>query len=122
MASELTTFVTTIVDGTALLIVRLHALGFRNIIVSNIALMACTPLSTMELEFTACSTNSTILTQTSLHNSLLQMRVKGLNLQLRGVHIVIVDQTKAFEELFTHGADYGNFPLCHSQWHDSNSH
>ncbi|XP_024369129.1 GDSL esterase/lipase At3g09930 isoform X1 [Physcomitrium patens] len=104
---ELHTTITTIVDGIALSLVRLYGLGVRNIVVSNLALMACAPFVTEVTTFTSCSRNATLLTQTSLHNSLLQQRVKTLNRNLGGLHIILVDQTKAFEVLFHHGSEHG---------------
>jgi len=104
---ELNTFVASVVDGIALSIVRLNAIGFRHIIVGNLPYMECIPLSINELAYKGCSTNSTIVNQTSLHNSLLHQRVKGLNQQLSGLRVVIVDLTKAFKELISHPATYG---------------
>jgi hypothetical protein len=100
----------TVVNGIAVNLERLHSFGVRNIVVLNLPLMECLPLSTVDaaLGFRACSTNATFVNETSLHNSLLQQRVKGLNEQLKGFHVVIADQTKAFHQLFYHGSDYGN--------------
>jgi len=117
LAEELTTFASSVVDGIAVTIVRLYGMGMRHIVVANLPLMECLPLSILELAFKACSPNSTLHKQTALHNALLQERVKVLNEYLRGLHVVIVDQSKAFQELFTHAAKYGFVdplvPCCH---------
>jgi hypothetical protein len=100
----------TVVNGIAINLVRLHGFGVRNIVVLDLPLMDCIPLSIVDtaLDFRACSTNTTLANETSLHDSLLQQRVKGLNEELKGLHVVIADQTKAFHQLFYHGSDYGN--------------
>lgn len=106
---ELKTFLHTVVNGIAVNIVRLHSFGVRNIVVLNLPLLVCTPYSTMDvaLDFRACSTNTTFVNETLLHNSLLQQRVRVLNQQLKGLHVIIADQTKAFYQLFYHGSGYG---------------
>lgn len=50
---------------------------------------------------------STWISWTTIHKMLLQWRVRVLNQDLLGAHIVIADQTKAFEYLFQHGAQFG---------------
>jgi phospholipase/lecithinase/hemolysin len=99
--------VTTVVDGIALNLVRLHGLGFRNIVVANLASMACSPYITVASNYTSCSSNSTLAYESSTHNALLARRVRLLKQELRGASFVIVDQTKAFEHIFHHGAQYG---------------
>ena len=108
--SEQEVFVHTVLNGIAIDIVRLHSFGIRNIVVLNLPLLVCIPLSTLEvgLDFRACSTNTTFVNEISLHNSLLQERVRMLNQQLKGLHVVIADQTKAMQQLFYHGPDYGS--------------
>lgn len=100
-----------VVDGIAMTIVRLYGMGMRHIVVANSPLMECLPLSSMEMAYKACSPNSLVHNQTALHNALLQERVKVLNENLRDLHVVIVDQSKAFGELFAHGAKYGKLLL-----------
>ncbi|KAG0583021.1 hypothetical protein KC19_3G102800 [Ceratodon purpureus] len=116
---ELKTYVHTVVNGIAVNIVRLHSFGIRNIVVLNLPLLVCMPLSTLEvaLDFKACSSNNTFINETSLHNSLLQQRVRMLNQNLKGLNVIIADQAKAFGQLFYHGSDYGFVnpltPCCH---------
>lgn len=104
---ELGTIVTTVVDKITLNIVRLHGLGIRNIIVSNLAVMACSPYITVASNYSACSRNATLLNETMQHNVLLEKRVQLLKHNLHGSHLVIVNQTKAFEFMFEHGHKYG---------------
>jgi len=106
-ASETNTTITTVVDGIALNLVRLHGLGLRNIVVANLANMACSPFNTVASNYTACSSNSTVAFETSQHNELLVRRVRLLNQQLHGANFIIVDQTKAFYHIFHHSAQYG---------------
>lgn len=101
------TAVTTVVDGLAFNLVRLHGLGFRNIVIANLASMACSPYITVMSNYSSCSRNTTLAYETSTHNTLLQQRVKLLKQELRGANFVIVDQTKAFEHIFHNGAQYG---------------
>lgn len=104
---ELGTIVTTVVDKITLNIVRLHGLGIRNIIVSNLAVMACSPYITVASNYSTCSRNTTLLNETMQHNGLLEKRVRLLKHSLHGSHLVIVNQTKAFEFMFEHGHKYG---------------
>jgi phospholipase/lecithinase/hemolysin len=107
LTKELDTFVVSVVDGIALSIVRLNAVGIRHIVVTNLPYMKCIPLSINELAYTDCSTNSSVVNQTSLHNMFLYERVKGLNKQLPSLRAIIADQTKAFKELISYPAIYG---------------
>lgn len=106
-ATEMKTTVTTVVDGIALNLARLHSLGFRYIIVANLASMSCSPYITVQSKYTSCSRNASLAFETLNHNLLLEQRVKLLNRHLRGAHFVIVNQTKAFEHIFHHGSQYG---------------
>lgn len=101
--------VATVVDGIAINMLRIQRLGIRHIVVANIAPGACMPYSTLLVNnSTACIANDTINAQTMLHNSLLEDRVKLLNrLGLHGADIIIVNMTKAFQELFHNGEKYG---------------
>ncbi len=101
--------VAAVVDGIAINLLRIQRLGIRHIMVANIAPGACMPYSTLPVNnSTACIANDTINTQTMLHNSLLEDRVKLLNrLGLHGADIIIVNMTKAFQELFYSGEKYG---------------
>ena len=101
--------VATVVNGIAINMLRIQRLGIRHIMVANIAPGACMPYSTLPINnSTACIANDTINTQTMLHNSLLEDRVKLLNkLGLHGADIIIVNMTKAFQELFHNGEKYG---------------
>jgi len=101
------TIVTTVVDKIALNIVRLYGLGIRNIIVSNLAVMSCSPYITVASNYSVCSRNTTLLNETMQHNMLLEKRVQLLKHNLHGSHLVIVNQTKAFEFMFEHGHKYG---------------
>lgn len=107
---ELKTFVYTVVNGIAVNVVRLYSLGIRNIIVMNLPYLPCIPReirNDVALNFGACSTNTTFVTETALHDSVLQQRVRMLNHQLKGLHVVIADQTKALYQLFYNGSAYG---------------
>lgn len=101
---------TTVVDKIALNIVRLHGLGIRSIIVSNLAVMACSPYITVASNYSSCSRNTTLLNETLQHNALLEKRIQLLKHTLHGSHLVIVNQTKAFQFLFEHGHEYGERP------------
>ena len=106
---EVEAMVRSVVDGIALNVVRLYDLGLRNIIVSNLFLLPCSPMVTVESNYTECSGNTTLINETAFHNELLQRRVRVLNQDLLGAHIIIVDQSKAFAYLFEHGAKFGEF-------------
>jgi len=106
-AAEMNTTISTVVDGIAVNLLRLHGLGLRNIVVANLASMACSPYITVASNYTACSRNSTLAFETRHHNALLVRRVRLLKRQLRGANFVIVDQTKAFQHIFHHGSQYG---------------
>lgn len=71
---ELGAMVQSVVDGIALNIVRLHGLGLRNIVVLNLSHMACSPMVTVANNYTKCSSNTTLLIETTIHNTLLQRR------------------------------------------------
>ncbi|KAG0617476.1 hypothetical protein M758_5G191900 [Ceratodon purpureus] len=106
-SEELKTFITNVVDGITSNIVRLHRLGIRNIVVANLANMPCSPYVTVDSNFTTCSNNSTITTENSNHNALLEKRMDLLRFELLGANIVILDQTKAFNLLFHNGTNFG---------------
>ncbi|KAH8947622.1 hypothetical protein BDL97_11G052600 [Sphagnum fallax] len=103
--------ITTVVDGIALNIMRIHQLGIRNIIVADLVLMACMPYITASVGYAHCSHNQTLRNETTQHNLLLERRVNLLNQELAGssaARIIIVDQTKAFWYLMHEGASkYG---------------
>jgi phospholipase/lecithinase/hemolysin len=103
----LPTFITTVVDGIALNLVRIQELGIRHIMVATVVPLACMPYNTFVNNFTKCVNNQTLSNETIQHNSLLEDRVKLLNKVLPEADIIIINQTKALETLFHNGQEYG---------------
>lgn len=64
-----TIFIYVVVDGIAVTIVRLHKMGLRHVVVSNLPSMKCIPLVIGKLDFMACTTDSALLTQTKLYST-----------------------------------------------------
>ncbi|CAK9221982.1 unnamed protein product [Sphagnum troendelagicum] len=104
----LPTFITTVVDGIALNLVRIQELGIRHIMVATVVPLACMPYTTFVNNFTKCVNNQTLSNETIQHNSLLEDRVKLLNKVLPEADIIIINQTKALETLFHNGQEYGH--------------
>lgn len=109
-----------VVDGIALTLFRLQMIGIRHIMVASLVPGTCMPYSTMWANNSnACITNDTMSSETILNNALLEDRVKLLNKGLHGANIIIVNMTKAFQELFHNGEKYGEmaftkiFDVCH---------
>lgn len=101
-------FVTTVVDKMGTSLVRIRSLGVKNILVDNIVPLSCMPFTTLWVNGeTGCVTNSTLDTETSLHDSKLQAKVNALN--AGGANIVMLDLTKALKTVFQNGATYGQF-------------
>ena len=97
-----------VVDGIAINLLRIQLLGIPHIMVANVAPGNCMPYSTKLVNnYTACIKNDTISNETTLHNNLLEARVNVLNKGIRGADIIILNMTKAFEEIFHHGEKYG---------------
>lgn len=108
MVQGVRALVGSVVDGIAINLLRIQVLGIPHIIVANVAPGNCMPFSTRSVNnYTACIRNDTISNETTLHNNLLEARVKVLNKSIRGADIIILDMTKAFEEIFHHAEKYG---------------
>ncbi|KAG0624349.1 hypothetical protein M758_3G241500 [Ceratodon purpureus] len=105
-SDELKSLVANVVDGISFNIMRLHGFGMNNFVVANLPNMPCSPFITAQSNFSACSDNSTIIAENSIHNELLIKRMDLLKNQL-GVRILILDQTKAFDHVFHNGGDFG---------------
>ncbi len=103
----LPTLITTVVDGVALNLLRIHELGIQHIMVATLVPLACVPYTTFVNNFTTCVNNQTLSNETIQHNSLLEDRVKLLNKVLPEADIIIINQTKAMETLFHNGQEYG---------------
>lgn len=56
---------------------------------------------------TACITNDMFSNETIQHNALLENRMQLLNDAILESSIIIINMTKAFEELFHNGDKYG---------------
>lgn len=101
-------FVSTVVDKMGTSLARIKSLGVKNILVENIVPLSCMPFTTLWVNGeTGCVTNSTLDTETSLHDSMLQAKVNALN--VGGGNIVMLDLTKALRTVFQNGATYGQF-------------
>lgn len=97
-----------VVDGIALNLLRLQMIGIRHIMVASLVPGTCMPYSTIWVNNSnACITNDTMSSETILNNALLEDRVNLLNKGLHGANIIIVNMTKAFQELFHNGEKYG---------------
>ena len=114
---------TNVVDGIALSLFRLQLIGIRYIMVASLVPGTCMPYNTMWVNNSnACITNDTISSETILNNALLEDRVNLLNKGLHGADIIIVNMTKAFQELFHNGEKYGEitftktWDVCHSNF------
>lgn len=110
-----------VVDGIALSLFRLQMIGIRHIMVASLVPGTCMPYNTIWVNNSnACITNDTISSETILNNALLEDRVNLLNKGLHGADIIIVNMTKAFQELFHNGEKYGEITftktldVCHS--------
>ena len=111
-SDELKSLVANVVDGISFNIMRLHGFGMNNFVVANLPNMPCSPFITAQSNFSACSDNSTIIAENSIHNELLIKRMDLLKNQL-GVRILILDQTKAFDHVFHNGGDFGKLLRYH---------
>lgn len=112
-----------VVDGIALNLFRLQMIGIRHIMVASLVPGTCMPYSTIWVNNSnACITNDTMSSETILNNALLEDRVNLLNKGLHGANIIIVNMTKAFQELFHNGEKYGEVTLtkpldvCHANF------
>lgn len=100
--------VTSVVDGIALNILRIRMLGVPHIMVASLVPGTCMPYSTYWVNnSTACISNDVVSNETIQHNALLEARVRLLKSAIPGSNIVILNMTKAFQELFHNGENYG---------------
>jgi hypothetical protein len=99
---------TSVVDGIALNVLRIRMLGIRHIMVASLVPQTCMPYNTYWVNnSTACITNDMISNETIQHNALLGDRMRLLNYAIPESSIIIVNMTKAFQELFHKGDKYG---------------
>lgn len=95
-------------DGIALNVMRIRMLGIYHIMVASLVPGLCMPYNTIWANnSTACATNDMVSNETFLHNTLLEDRMRLLNRALPDSSIIIVNMTKAFQELFQNGDKYG---------------
>ncbi|KAG0608785.1 hypothetical protein M758_8G132100 [Ceratodon purpureus] len=98
----------TVVDGIALNVFRIRMLGIRHIMVASLVPQTCMPYNTYWANnSTACIVNYMISNETVQHNELLENRMRLLNNAIPESSIIIINMTKAFEELFHNGEKYG---------------
>lgn len=78
---------------------KLYSLGLRNILVTTLAPLACLPEETIFTNFTACSSNATVIDVEVRHNSLLQSTLMALSKNLVGTNFVLLRQGDALKQI-----------------------
>lgn len=85
-------------------------LGVRHIMVASLVPGTCMPYMTYWVNnSTACVSNDMVSNETVRHNALLEDRMQLLNSAIPESSIIILNMTKAFQELFHNGANYGEY-------------
>jgi len=83
-------------------------LGVRHIMVASLVPGTCMPYNTYWVNnSTACIRNDIVSSETIQHNALLEGRMQLLNSAIPESSIIIINMTKAFQELFQNGDKYG---------------